>query len=309
MSAAYVELTTLAVRAAGLLDRAGGRRSTRSRSSSSSSRSGSTITRTTSFGSSRGSSSIGAAIGGLVVLAVVGVLLFFVWQRFKSKSGLGAAGAAAGGAALFAAGAKFLNDQRNQEHATQGGGDAAGGIEAIRTRDPQFDEHAFLAGVEKSFFVIQKSWVDQTPELSRQVMADGLWQQHRTQIDSMVSNGRRNHVEDLAINRAHILRASTGPEKEYVTVHIEALSRDYEVDAATGKHRDGSKDLNEWAEDWTFERSATATTKAGEGMLHNKCSHCGAPLAVDLAGSCKYCKTHIMGGEEDWVLTRIDDAT
>jgi hypothetical protein len=40
--------------------------------------------------------------------------------------------------------------------------------------------------------------------------------------------------------------------------------------------------------------------------MSQRCPNCGAPLDVDLAGVCKYCKASIMGGEYDWVLTRIE---
>ena len=36
-----------------------------------------------------------------------------------------------------------------------------------------------------------------------------------------------------------------------------------------------------------------------------KCPNCGAPLDVDLAGMCRYCKAPVMSGEYGWVLARI----
>ena len=67
----------------------------------------------------------------------------------------------------------------------------------------------------------------------------------------------------------------------------------------------GNKQVNQWAEDWTFQRSGSATTPVGGGTLTAKCPNCGAPLDLDLAGTCKYCKAPVSSGAYDWVLARI----
>ena len=73
----------------------------------------------------------------------------------------------------------------------------------------------------------------------------------------------------------------------------------------SGKVIRGNKRVGEWAEDWTFQRSSKATTNASGGTLSQKCPNCGAPLNVDLAGVCPYCKAPVMSGAYDWVLARI----
>ena len=60
-----------------------------------------------------------------------------------------------------------------------------------------------------------------------------------------------------------------------------------------------------WTEDWTFTRSSSATTKDGSGTRQN-CPNCGAPLDLDAAGTCAYCKQLVMAGAYDWVLSRIE---
>jgi hypothetical protein len=64
--------------------------------------------------------------------------------------------------------------------------------------------------------------------------------------------------------------------------------------------------MSNWQEDWIFQRSSKATTKKDGGTLQQRCPNCGAPLDVDLTGTCKYCRAPIMSGDYDWVLARID---
>ncbi len=283
------------VRYGAVLARAGGRKSHSSSSSSS------------SYGS-RGGGGIGGIIGGLVFLVLVAGVGYFVFQRMKSKDPAKAAAMAAGAAGLMAAGlalAKKVQDEAGKASSSGGGA----GVAAIKAHDPAFDETAFLAGTEKQFFIIQKAWTDQDPDQSRQVMADGIWQTHRTQITDQQAKGVRSVMDDLAVNKASIVRADSSAGKDSVSVKFEARCRDYEVDAKTMKRKGGDKDIEAWTEVWTFQRAATAVTQVGAGTLSQKCPNCGAPLKVDLAGICKYCKANVMAGDQDWVLVRIDESS
>jgi predicted lipid-binding transport protein (Tim44 family) len=182
----------------------------------------------------------------------------------------------------------------------------ASGIAAIQAHDPDFDQAAFLAEVERCFFVVQQAWCERKPELSRRVMADGIWQQHKVQIDQYTAQHRRNMLDNLSIGNATVVAAHTDQSYDTVTVRILAASADYDVDDQSGKVVRGSRDVNQWTEDWIFQRSSEATTKQDAGTLNQHCPNCGAPLDLDLAGACSYCKAPIMSGRYDWVLTRID---
>jgi len=193
------------------------------------------------------------------------------------------------------------------ESATAGGPESvAAGLESIRAHDPDFDDSAFVADVERSFFVVQQAWSERKPELSRRVMADGVWQQHRMQIEQYQQQHRRNMLDNLSIGNATIVAAHTDQSYDTVTVRIHAACADYDVDDSSGKVVRGNRDVREWTEDWVYQRASDATTKKNAGTLSQHCPNCGAPLDVDLAGVCSYCKAPIMSGKYDWVLTRID---
>jgi len=192
-----------------------------------------------------------------------------------------------------------------QEGAAGSSADTPAGLAAIRSHDPAFDEAAFLASAERAFFLVQKAWTEQKPELSRQVMADGVWQQHRSQIESQQASGTRNVLDGLAVGSARVMSASSDQSYDTVVVRFLAASADYYV-SPDGKFVRGERQIRQWQEDWLFQRSSDATTKTGGGTLDSKCPNCGAPLDLDLGGVCKYCQASVMSGKYDWVLSRIE---
>jgi predicted lipid-binding transport protein (Tim44 family) len=184
------------------------------------------------------------------------------------------------------------------------------GMAAIKAHDPDFDEDRFLADVQRSFFTVEEAWTELEPDMSRQVMADGLWQQHKVQIENYQRNGTRNVLDGLAVGKVTVLGASSDQTFDTITVRILAACADYDVATADGKDgkvvRGNKHDMSQFEEDWIFQRSAKATTKGAGGTMQKKCPNCGAPLDVDLAGICKFCRAPVMSGDYDWVLTRID---
>lgn len=179
------------------------------------------------------------------------------------------------------------------------------GLGAIVEHDPNFDREAFMDAAQRAFFVVQEAWTDRKPEMSRQVMADGLWQQHRVQIKGYEDEHKRNILGDLAVGNIDLVTAHSDASYDTITVRIRAACSDYDVADDSGKVIRGNKRVGEWSEDWTFQRSSKATTSAAGGTLSQKCPNCGAPLNVDLAGVCPYCRAPVMSGAYDWVLARI----
>jgi predicted lipid-binding transport protein (Tim44 family) len=181
----------------------------------------------------------------------------------------------------------------------------ADGLAQITGHDPAFNEEAFLQSVQRAFFLVEEAWTERKPEMSRQVMADSVWQQHQVQIEKYVEEHKRNVLEDLAVGDLRILSAHSDQTYDTITVRVFAACADYDVDDGSGKVVRGNKSVGQWQEDWTFQRSSSAATKAGGGTLSSKCPNCGAPLDLDLQGVCNYCHAPVMSGQYDWVLARI----
>lgn len=179
------------------------------------------------------------------------------------------------------------------------------GLAAIAAHDPRFSREIFLQQVQRTFFVVQEAWTQRRPEMSRQVMADGLWQQHRVQIQGCIDGHKRNVLEDLSVGSLSIIAAHTDANYDTITVRVLAACADYDVDDRTGKVVGGDREVEQWMEDWTFQRAASAQTPAAGGTMTEKCPNCGAPLELDLSGVCRYCKAPVSSGSYDWVLARI----
>lgn len=180
------------------------------------------------------------------------------------------------------------------------------GLSAITEKDPNFNRDEFISLIERAFFLVQEAWCDRKPELSRRVMADGIWNQHRSQIEGYVNSHTHNVMDGLAVGSVTITDAHTDGRYDTIKTRIIATSADYTVDDTSGKVVSGHKDVEPWQEDWTWQRSSSARTPADGGTLTRNCPNCGAPLDVNLSGECKYCKAPVMSGQYDWVLTRID---
>jgi predicted lipid-binding transport protein (Tim44 family) len=178
------------------------------------------------------------------------------------------------------------------------------GLGEITAHDPAFNEEAFLQSVQRAFFLVEEAWSERKPEMSRQVMADNLWQQHRVQIEQYLAEHKRNVLEDLAIGDLTIRSAHSDQSYDSITVRVLAACADYDVNDG-GRVVRGNRRVEQWQEDWTFQRASSAVTKPGGGTLSSKCPNCGAPLDVDLQGVCNYCHAPVMSGQYDWVLARI----
>ena len=179
------------------------------------------------------------------------------------------------------------------------------GEDEIRAHDPAFDPDALIAGLQNSFYIVQQGWQEKRPELTRSVMADAVWNAHRMQIDGYARANQTNMMDGIAIQYANMVAASSDGTHDTIVIRFFVKSADYVVDDTNGKVVRGHKDLEDWCEDWVYQRSARATTK-DEGLLQRKCPNCGAPLEVSDDGACTYCRAPIMAGDMDWVLVRID---
>lgn len=155
----------------------------------------------------------------------------------------------------------------------------------IQNRDPAFDQTNFLARADYAYHLVRQAVVQQKPEMSRQVMADTLWLQHRDAIIAAQRGGPA--VPQLPAATSVITAAHTDASYDTIVVRF----------SPTGGGQ---------VQDWSFQRSASAVTKAGAAAVPDRCPSCGAPLQLDESGVCSYCKAVVSSGQYDWVLVRTE---
>jgi predicted lipid-binding transport protein (Tim44 family) len=261
-----------------------------------------------SSGGGYGAVGVGSVIS--LVFGVVCLLIFilFVWLIMRSArkhglvtdSAIGDVGSRAGLATT-----QLGDDPGAGRITTRADIDAA--IDHIHERDPGFNEADFLSDANRAFFTIQQAWTERKPDISRQVMHDGIWQQHKFQIDQYVSQNKQNMLENLAVQNTRLVSVSSDPSFDTIMVRFFASCADYDLQLGDKpKVVRGDREVRDWCEDWIFQRKTGAVTKPNGGTMAKRCPNCGAPLDLDLAGVCRYCRAPVMSGEFDWVLTRIE---
>jgi predicted lipid-binding transport protein (Tim44 family) len=183
-------------------------------------------------------------------------------------------------------------------------------LAALQAKDPNFNQQMFLDRAQAAFFALQKAWMDRNLEPARVYMSDGIYHRWKTQIDAMISAHKKNMLDNLVIGGVQIVKVQTDPNFDTVTVRIDASAADYEVDDTTAnKVIYGSRQNQNFTEYWTFIRSGSVRTKAGEGAEVTQCPNCGAPLSINESGVCSYCKATVTSGQFGWVLDNITQAS
>jgi hypothetical protein len=123
-------------------------------------------------------------------------------------------------------------------------------------------------------------------------------------IEAYRAQGLRNAVESPRILKRETARIRRDRQFDAITVRLWATGYEVTTEAATDKVLRGSRQRERpYSEYWTLIRGARVR---GAPRADAKCPSCGAPLDVNMAGSCEHCGVHVTSGEFDWVLSRIE---
>jgi len=179
------------------------------------------------------------------------------------------------------------------------------GVANLRASDPSFVMDAFRGRVKVAFRALQEAWCAQNLDAGRAFLSPGAYFTWRAQLETLAAEGRRNVMEQLIVQRIDTLTIVHGRVFDDITVRITASAADFEVDAGN-KIVFGDRSVRPFTEDWTFQRSVGVTTSQKPGTLENTCPSCGAPVALNQIGECRYCKAAVTSGKFDWVVSRIE---
>jgi predicted lipid-binding transport protein (Tim44 family) len=186
----------------------------------------------------------------------------------------------------------------------------AEGIADLRASDPAFALDGFQVRVKTAFLALQDAWCRQNLDAGRAFLSPGAYFSWRSQLETLAGESRRNVMENISVQGIAPVQIVHGRVFDDLTVRISAAAADFEVDQ-DGKLVFGDRTVRPFTEDWTFQRSVGVATLQKPGTLENTCPGCGAPVALNQIGECRYCKAAVTSGKFDWVVSRIEqnDAT
>jgi uncharacterized Zn finger protein (UPF0148 family) len=176
--------------------------------------------------------------------------------------------------------------------------------EELTARDPQFSWPAFQARVGLIFRQTQVAWSNRDWTAVRPFVSDNFFQTLGYWIDAYRREGLRNITEDARIEGMELARITADRFYDAITIRLSASSKDFTVRDVDGAIVSGSRSrTRSYTEYWTLIRSSG---QRGAARTDPSCPSCGAPLAVEMAGTCRYCSAKVSSGQFDWVLSRIE---
>jgi hypothetical protein len=177
-------------------------------------------------------------------------------------------------------------------------------LAALGSKDRFFQWPTFEQRVGLTFASFQKAWTERDLAAMRPYFTDALFDTQRYWVEAYRAQGLTNRTDGARIVTLELSRVASDRWFDAVTVRLSATGADYVVRDGDGKVARGHpRRERPYTEYWTFIRAAG---RSAPPRTAPECPSCGAPLAVGMAGDCRYCKAKVTTGEFDWVLSRIE---
>jgi predicted lipid-binding transport protein (Tim44 family) len=174
----------------------------------------------------------------------------------------------------------------------------------LSQRDPAFAWPAFQSRVAMIFGAMQTSWSSRDWVQVRPFVSDNLFQMLAYWIEAYKKEHLRNVTEGARIEQIELARISSDKFFDALTVRLFASSLDYTISDDGDRVVAGSRQKQRrYSEYWTLIRGSA---RKGPTRTDPVCPSCGAPLRIEMAGHCEYCRAKVTSGDFDWVLSRIE---
>lgn len=181
-------------------------------------------------------------------------------------------------------------------------------LDALKARDPNFNERVFAERAKKAFAVIQQAWSARDLVKAEAFLSDGIYEQFNIQLSELREAGLIDHMEGLNVRNAYAVGFQTDKNFDVIHLRIDASAVNYRKDEKTGKVVEGSRSPEPFSEVWSFMRKPGAKTGNKGGLLEGQCPNCGNPIKIGRLSKCDVCNALLRSGEYDWVLVSITQA-
>ena len=177
----------------------------------------------------------------------------------------------------------------------------------IRETDPEFSAEKFIGWAQEVFMKIQEAWTARDWKPIRPFESETLFNTHKQQLEEYIRLNKINVIEKIGIKHCSLKSFTIDGDKEVLVVLLNAVMRDYVIDADTKKVLESDPNRDWYMKyEMTFNRKTGVKTHPGmSNMSTTNCPNCGAPTEITSAGQCPYCGSIITNGEHDWVLTNL----
>lgn len=176
-------------------------------------------------------------------------------------------------------------------------------LQQLSTRDPAFNYSNLLARVQVVFSELQAGWAAQDLLRIRPHVSDNLLQYFAYWFAYYARAQARNVTERARVLHIDLANVLSDSAYDAITLRVFATGLDYTL-SNDGKLLKGSRSRERpYTEYWTLIRGRGAQ---GAAKVQLACPNCGAPLKINMAGSCEYCRVKVVSGDFDWVLSRIE---
>ena len=177
-----------------------------------------------------------------------------------------------------------VNDQANNDRPYDNTSVVA---DKIRQTDPAFSSEKFISWAQEVFMKIQQAWTDRDWKPIRPFESESLFSTHQQQLNEYIRLNKINVIEKVGIKHCSLKSFSVDGDKETIVVILNAVMRDYVIDAETKKVLESDPNRDWYMKyELTFIRKAGVKTKPGISNLSTtNCPCCGAPNAPIAAAS------------------------
>ncbi|HYH98703.1 TIM44-like domain-containing protein, partial [Hyalangium sp.] len=201
-------------------------------------------------------------------------------------------------------------ERRDAEHRTQvSDQDVQGWVQALKSKDPQFELTTVLVKVRQLFPALQEAWFKRELTPIRPFLSDATYQRFNVQLQLMSAQGVRDAIADVRLLGVQLIGVQQSPWFDSIQVRVHAELRDTDVPASSSDEQAlaAARKVSPepFTEVWTFVRKPGAQTRVGQDLYQGKCPHCGAPYKGGAANVCEYCGAVVNSGNYDWTLSEI----